>query len=69
MAGKKRVEFLEHIRSLGQTQLREKIKNSQFKLNKLSCEHAVSPLNSPTIIRDTKRDIARMQTVLRSKTV
>ena len=36
-------------------------------LGKLKVQHAVSPVENPSIIKKNRRDIARMLTILRQK--
>ena len=39
----------------------------QAQLTKLKVQHAVSPIENPSIIKKNRRDIARMLTILRQK--
>lgn len=64
MAGKKRLEFLAQIKNLDDAALRAKIHEFKIKLNKLKSSHAVSTLENPSLLLVTRRDIARMKTVL-----
>lgn len=45
----------------------ERIDAEKAQLNKLKVQHAVSPIENPSIIKKSRRDIARMLTVLRQK--
>ena len=45
----------------------ERIETEQVNLNKLKINHQTSPVENPTQIRRLRRNIARMQTVLRQK--
>lgn len=66
MAGKKRLEFLAQIKKLDEAALQAKIAEFKIKLNKLKSSHAVNSLENPSLLSATRRDIARMQTVLAS---
>ena len=47
--------------------LQERIETEKAQLAKLKVQHAVSPVENPSIIKKNRRDIARMLTVLRQK--
>ncbi|MCX7954971.1 MAG: 50S ribosomal protein L29 [Bacteroidales bacterium] len=48
-------------------ELREKLKEEKLKLTKLRINHAVSPLENPMLIRNTRKNIARILTELRKR--
>ena len=48
--------------------LQERIDAEKAKLSQLKVQHAVSPIENPSIIQKSRRDIARMLTILRQKT-
>lgn len=54
----------EDIKQLSIEDLREKIAADQELLTKLRFNHAVSPLDNPLLIRNTRREIARLTTEL-----
>ena len=47
--------------------LQERIDAEKAKLSQLKVQHAVSPIENPSIIQKSRRDIARMLTILRQK--
>ena len=47
--------------------LQERIEAEKAQLAKLKVQHAVSPVENPSIIKKNRRDIARMLTILRQK--
>ena len=47
--------------------LQERIEAEKAKLATLKVQHAVSPVENPSIIKKSRRDIARMLTILRQK--
>lgn len=64
MANKKRLDFWVQIKELDEVALQAKIGEFKIKLNKLKSSHAVNSLENPSLLSATRRDIARMQTVL-----
>ena len=55
------------IKDLSIKDLQERIEAEKAQLAKLKVQHAVSPVENPSIIKKNRRDIARMLTVLRQK--
>ena len=55
------------IKDMSTQDLVERIEAEKAKLNKLKVQHAVSPVENPSVIKNTRRDIARMLTILRQK--
>ncbi|MBQ2993493.1 MAG: 50S ribosomal protein L29 [Alistipes sp.] len=55
------------IKELSVQDLQERIAAEKSKLATMKVQHAVSPLENPSLIKKTRRDIARMLTVLRQK--
>ena len=47
--------------------LQVRIDAEKAKLSQLKVQHAVSPIENPSIIQKSRRDIARMLTILRQK--
>ena len=47
--------------------LQERIASEKARLATMKVQHAVSPVENPSEIKKTRRDIARMLTVLRQK--
>ena len=56
------------IKELAVKDLQERIESEKAKLATLKVQHAVSPVENPSIIKKSRRDIARMLTILRQKT-
>lgn len=63
----KRIDFVKSIRDMSETDLQARIQEDQQRLKKLEFAHAISPLENPMSIRDLRKDISRMKTVLRSR--
>ena len=55
------------IKDISIKDLQERIETEKVQLAKLKVQHAVSPVENPSIIKKTRRDIARMLTILRQK--
>ena len=56
------------IKDMSVQDLQERIAAEKAKLAQLKVQHAVSPVEDPSIIKKSRRDIARMLTILRQKT-
>ncbi|EIM78633.1 50S ribosomal protein L29 [Nitritalea halalkaliphila LW7] len=54
------------IRSLSESEILERIAAEQENLTKLRFAHAISPIENPNKIKESKRLIARLKTALRS---
>ena len=55
------------IKDISTKDLQERIETEKAQHAKLKVQHAVSPVENPSIIKKNRRDIARMLTVLRQK--
>jgi large subunit ribosomal protein L29 len=55
------------VRELSLKEIEEKIENEQELLIKQRLNHAVSPLDNPLKLKETRRNIARLKTILREK--
>ncbi len=55
------------IKDIAVKDLQERIEAQKAELSKLKVQHAVSPVENPSIIKKNRRDIARMLTILRQK--
>ena len=58
---------INEVKELETKELVEKLENAQAQLNNLKLTHAISPLENPSQIKATRRDIARMKTELRQR--
>ena len=56
------------IKDLSVKDLQERIEAEKAQLTKLKVQHAISPVENPSVIQKSRRDIARMLTILRQKT-
>ncbi len=55
------------IKELTVADLKERIDAAKAELVRMKLNHAVSPVENPSIIKKSRRDIARMLTILRQK--
>ncbi len=55
------------IRSMSETELEQKLADLKKDLFMLRMQHATNHLDNPTKISATRRDIARVKTVIREK--
>jgi len=55
------------IKELTNKEIVERLQTEQESLVRLRLNHAVSPLDNPMKIRESRRNIARLQTILRSR--
>ena len=58
---------INEIRELTDAELQERIQEDREMLQKMYFNHAISEIESPSKIRSTKRNIARMLTILRQR--
>jgi len=55
------------IKELTVAEIQEKLEVFRMDLNRMKLTHAVSPVENSSLLKKTRRDIARMLTVLRQK--
>nr|WP_321407801.1 50S ribosomal protein L29 [uncultured Carboxylicivirga sp.] len=58
---------VDEIKELSVSEIKERIENEKAALQQLELNHATSPLDNPMKIRHTRRNIARLMTVLGQK--
>jgi large subunit ribosomal protein L29 len=58
---------IKEIKELETKDLAERIKEEVAKYNQMKLNHAITPLENPSLIKAARRDIARMKTVLRER--
>lgn len=57
------------IRELSLKEIEERIENEQSMLVRLKMNHAVSPLDNPNKIGETRKNIARLKTELQARQI
>ena len=55
------------ITELTVAEIQERLDATRMELNRMKLNHTVSPVENSSLIKKTRRDIARMLTVLRQK--
>lgn len=55
---------IEEVRELTSKEIAERVQTDALNLNKMQLQHSISPLDNPTQIKELRRDIARLKTVL-----
>jgi large subunit ribosomal protein L29 len=65
MAKKESVK--ESLQDMSMAELEARLKETQEKNFRLKFQHASNPVKNPMVIRETRRSIARILTVLRQK--
>ena len=58
---------IKEVRELETNDLDERIDAEVAKYNQMKLNHAITPMENPSEIKATRRDIARMKTVLRER--
>ena len=66
MANKK-IDFNKSVKEMSAADLKARIQEDQLRLKKLEFAHAISPLENPMSIRGLRKDLARLNTVLKQK--
>jgi large subunit ribosomal protein L29 len=58
---------IREITELTVAEIQERLETTRVDLNRMKLNHTVSPVENSSLIKKTRRDIARMLTVLRQK--
>ena len=58
---------MNEIKGLETKELAEKLETAQASYNQMKLNHAVTPVENPSLIKVARRDIARMKTELRAR--
>lgn len=58
---------IKEIREMETSDLVERIATETARYHRLKLDHSLTPLENPSELRKTRRDIARMKTVLRQR--
>ena len=58
---------IKEVKQLDTKELVEKIETAETALDKMKLNHQITPLENPSQIKATRRDIARMKTELRQR--
>ena len=55
------------LKELSVAELQERLDAEKTQLTKLRINHAVSPLENPNVVRETRRNVARINTEIRRR--
>jgi large subunit ribosomal protein L29 len=64
-----KIDFNKSLKDLNENDLKARISEDALRLKKLEFAHAISPLENPLSIRSLRRDIARLKTELKKRTL
>ncbi|MGN6213020.1 50S ribosomal protein L29 [Parafilimonas sp.] len=64
-----RIDFNKSLKDLNENDLKARIAEDKLRLKKLEFAHAISPLENPLSVRGLRRDIARLKTELKNRTL
>lgn len=64
-----RIDFNKSLKDLNENDLKARIAEDKLRLKKLQFAHAISPLENPLSIRSLRKDIARLKTELKNRTL
>ena len=65
----KKADFVKSIHGMNEQDLKIRMEEDKQRLKKLEFAHAISPLENPMTIRGLRKDIARLQTELKNRTL
>ena len=57
----------QELANIETAELKSELEASQMKLTKMKFNHAISPLENTNVIKQTRKEIARMKTELRKR--
>jgi len=64
-----RIDFNKSLKDLNENDLKARVAEDKLRLKKLEFAHAISPLENPLSVRSLRRDIARLITELKNRTL
>ena len=65
----KKIDFLKSLTGMNEQDLGARIKEDELRLKKLQFAHGISPLENPMSIRSLRREIARMKSELKKRSL
>jgi large subunit ribosomal protein L29 len=65
----KKIDFLKSLASLSDADIKAKISEDETRLKKMQFAHAITPLENPMSIRSLRRDISRLKTEMKKRTL
>ena len=64
-----KIEFNKSLNDLNENDLKARVTEDKLRLKKLEFAHAISPLENPLSIRNLRKDVARLKTELKKRTL
>ena len=65
----KKIDFIKSIKEMTDADLKARIQEDEMRLKKLEFAHAITPLENPMSIRALRKDLARLKTELKNKSL
>ncbi len=65
----KKIDFLKSLTALSESDIKGKITEDELRLKKMQFAHAITPLENPMSIRALRKDIARLKSELKQRTI
>ena len=60
---------LQEIKELSDMELEEMLEVEKLSLNQLVISHSITPLDNPSILKEKRKDIARINTEIRAREI
>ena len=60
---------LQEIKELSDKDLEEMLDTEKLSLNQLVISHSITPLDNPSILKEKRKDIARINTEIRAREI
>ena len=64
-----KIDFNKSLKDLNEKDIQARISEDKLRLKKLEFAHAISPLENPLSIRNLRKDIARLKTELKKRSL
>ncbi|MEY3433193.1 MAG: ribosomal protein [Bacteroidota bacterium] len=65
----KKIDFLKSLSALSESDIKAKISEDELRLKKMHFAHAITPLENPMSIRSLRKDIARLKSELKKRSL
>jgi large subunit ribosomal protein L29 len=63
----KKIDFIKSLVEMSPDDIKARIREDEVRLKKLTFAHAITPLENPMVIRDVRRDLARMKSEIKKR--
>lgn len=65
----KSIDFVKSLTALNEQDLKARIQEDEQRMKKIQFAHGISPLENPMSIRSLRRELARLKTELKKRTL